>query len=385
MYPGSGDKSRTNDRSPASDGAGSSVIALCDAGNVSGLATCAVELPSEPPEWIHLMPLGAVKARDGRRFTNADAQAVVRASLERSQTLVIDYEHQTDLAEKNGQPAPAAGWINELAVRADGIWGRVEWTEKAANHIRAREYRFISPTFTHTKKAPFNVGILLRAALTNNPALELTALATIKEGDPEMDFLKALAAALGLNVDATEDQILAALAENLAALTTATALAAAVRTTLDVAEDADETAIAAAIDALKQSVATASANGGVPDPAKYVPADQVKVLTDQIATLTASVTEDKATATVEQAMKDGKLPPALKDWGLDYAKRDLSGFTAYCAANPVLVKPGSDVPNIVPETKDGELSVDDKAVCAQLGVNEEQFLATRKKELEASA
>lgn len=384
MYPGSGDKSRAS-QVPASKDVGASVIAMCDASDATNLATCAVELPAEPPEWIHLMPLGAVKARDGRRFTNADVEAVVRNSIERSQTLVIDYEHQTDLAEKNGQPAPAAGWINELAVRKDGIWGRVEWTEKAAAHIRAREYRFISPTFTHSKKAPHNVGVILRAALTNNPALELTALATNKDGDPEMDeFLKALAKLLGLGENATSEEILAAFTGKIDTLATLTALTTTVRTALDVDKDADEKAIASAIDALKQSVATASA-GNAPDPAKFVPVDQVKALTEQIAALSATVTEDKATATVEQAMQDGKLPPALKDWGHEYAKRDLKGFTAYCAANPVLVKPGSDVPKILPDTKEGELSAEDKAMCSQLGVSEEKFLETRKKEVEASA
>lgn len=385
MYSGSGDKSRTS-QAPASEDVGSSVIAVCDAEDLGNLATCASELPSEPPEWIHLMPLGAVEARDGRRFTNADAETVVRASIERSQSLVIDYEHQTDLAEKNGKPAPAAGWINELAVRADGIWGRVEWTKKAADYIRAREYRFISPTFTHEKKAPFNVGIILRAALTNNPALELTALATNQDGDPKMDeFLKALAKILGLGENATEAEVRAAFTAKIEAHATLTALATSVRTALDVDKDADEKAIASAIDALKQSVATASDAGVNPDPAKFVPAEQVKVLTDQIATLTASVSEDKANATVEQAMKDGKLPPALKDWGLDYAKRDLAGFTAYCAANPVLVKPGSDEPNLVAATKEGELSEADKALCANLGLSEEKFLETRKNEVEASA
>lgn len=69
--------------------------------------------------------------------------------------MVIDYEHQTDHTSENGQPAPAAGWIRELDVRGGALWGRVEWTAKAAASIAAREYRYISPTFRHTP-APAN-------------------------------------------------------------------------------------------------------------------------------------------------------------------------------------------------------------------------------------
>lgn len=384
MYPGSGDKSRTAP-APALLSAGSSVIARCDAADDGAVAVCAVELPAEPPEWIHLMPPGQMNARDGRRFLLRDPEAVVRASLAIAKEFVIDYEHQTDLSPKNGQPAPAAGWIKELAVRADGIWGRVEWTAKAAGMIRAREYRFLSPTFNHTPDASHEVKVILRAALTNNPALELTALATNQNGDPVMEkFLLALANALGLGEDATQDQVLAALTEKLGSLASLTALATAVRGALDLDEKADEKAIAAAIDGLRQEVATASAKGN-PDPAKFVPIAQVTELSNQVATLTASLNDDKATAAVEQAMKDGKLPPALMDWGMDYAKRDLADFVAYCSANPVLVKPGSDIPNIVPKTGDGELGEADKAICAALGVTPEAYLKTRKSELEASA
>jgi len=36
---------------------------------------------------------------------------------------VIDYHHQTLLAEKNGQPAPAAGWFDALEWReGDGLY-----------------------------------------------------------------------------------------------------------------------------------------------------------------------------------------------------------------------------------------------------------------------
>jgi Mu-like prophage I protein len=90
--------------------------------------------------------------------------------------LPVDYDHSIDLAAPKGLPAPAAGWIDQLEARADGIWGRVAWTARAAASIAALEYRHISPVFDHTRGGA--VVRILRAALTNSPAIpNLTALA----------------------------------------------------------------------------------------------------------------------------------------------------------------------------------------------------------------
>lgn len=381
MLPGSGDKNRTEDQPSQSCGGGFS-IALCDAGTAD-TARCAIELPAEPPEWVHLMTPGQMLARDGREFLLKNVSEVVQKSTSLSKVLVIDYEHQTDHSEKNGQPAPAAGWIKELSVRSDGIWGRVDWTAKAADMIRNREYRFLSPTFTHSKTKPHTVGVILRAALTNSPALELTALATTQDGDPDMEFRKALAKALGLSENATEDDVLKALATSLERTTALEAIAKASREALKLAEDADEKAIAKAVDDLNQSVATASASGE-PDPAKYVPVEQVNALTKQVSDLQSGINADKASDAVEKAMNSGKVPPSMKEWATSYANKDLDGFIAYCEKQPVVFKEGSDVPKTLP-AKDGELTADEKAICKAAGVSEEAFLATRKKELEASA
>ena len=88
------------------------------------LATCAgVEIPAGAPAWVMLMPAGQLNARDGRRWRLTDADAVVTATRANagSLDLPIDFEHQTQHAKQNGQPAPAAGWIRELQARAGAI------------------------------------------------------------------------------------------------------------------------------------------------------------------------------------------------------------------------------------------------------------------------
>jgi len=104
--------------------------------------------PSDVPEWVHLLPLGVTKARDGRIFSVEDAQTVVDSFVANNGDRPVDYEHQTEKAKRNPNasgPTPAAGWIKELRHNASGIWGRIAWTLRAHELIKNKEYRYISP------------------------------------------------------------------------------------------------------------------------------------------------------------------------------------------------------------------------------------------------
>lgn len=128
-------------------------------------------------QMVHLLPFGAIVGRDGRSFYLGDPEKIISIFNNNNIDLVIDYEHQTEFAAKNGQPAPAAGWIKDLEMRDNGIWGLVEWTEKARQMIENKEYRFISPVMTYSRTSG-EVMRLLHAGLTNKPNLELTALSS---------------------------------------------------------------------------------------------------------------------------------------------------------------------------------------------------------------
>lgn len=136
------------------------------------------------PEWVHLLPLGEVAARDGRRWLLDNPDAVVAAFEVGGIDLPIDYMHQNDKPPAQGGPVPAAGWIKELAARQDGIWGRVEWTARAAEMIGAKEYRFLSPVILFDPKSSAVLS-LKGAALVHSPALSLTALASEQADDPD--------------------------------------------------------------------------------------------------------------------------------------------------------------------------------------------------------
>ncbi|WP_317851823.1 phage protease [Rhodobacter sp. TJ_12] len=161
----------------------------------------------EVPDWIHLIPAGAeIMTQDRRGPYRLDPQSVV-ASLGQGAKLPIDENHAIDLAGPRGEPSPARGYITELQARADGIWGRVDWTEAGRALMSDRAYLGISPAVVHdgTKRI---IGIA-RASLTNKPNLRgLTAL----HQETTMSFA-AVAKALGLSDDAGEDQILGAIGD----------------------------------------------------------------------------------------------------------------------------------------------------------------------------
>lgn len=110
------------------------------------------------------------------RINGSIASRVV-AAFNAAQPLVIDYEHQTLNKEKNGQPAPAAGWIHALQwIEGKGLHALAELTEKAKEQIKSGEYRYFSPVIQYSRKTG-EVTKLLMGALTNNPAIHgMTAI-----------------------------------------------------------------------------------------------------------------------------------------------------------------------------------------------------------------
>jgi len=144
---------------------------------ISHLAALTQSLPAAEREF-RILPAGVFRAKDGRpahlpgwKIDAKIAQRVIAASAT-VDDMVIDYEHQTINSEKNGQPAPAAGWFKRMVWREGaGLFAvGVQWTDKARAMIAAGEYRHISPVF------PYNAvtGEVLKIVglgLTNNPAL----------------------------------------------------------------------------------------------------------------------------------------------------------------------------------------------------------------------
>jgi len=268
--------------------AGTFVVAL--------LPAAAHEADFTPPEWVELIPAGTFSGRDGRGPYTLDVAAVLDAFAKSGVDLPIDYEHQTLAAADKAGPVPAAGWIVELQARDGALWGRVRWTDEAAQLIASRAYRYLSPVFRHDKTG--RVLALEGAALTHYPNLDLTPVAHT-QGDDIMTDLTPIAQALGVaGEDATSVEQLAAHAARLKA-------------DLEAAR--------------------------TPDPREWVPMSQHKAVADELAALQAKIAADRAEAAVAKAMSEGKIAPALKEWALNHALRDPEGFAKFESAAPVLV------------------------------------------------
>lgn len=291
-----------------------------------------------PPEWVELIPAGDFSGRDGRGPYRLDAEEVLTAFAAGGIDLPIDYEHQSLDAESKAGPVPAAGWIKALEVRDGALWGRVQWTPRAAELIAERAYRYLSPVFRH---AQGRVVTLLGAGLVHYPNLDLTPVANQME-NPMNELMERLVYMLNLPVTATADDVAAELQK--------------------------------LIDRLK--TAETAAQSARPDPAAWVPMSQHKAVADELAQLQAEAARQKAEAAVSEAMRAGKLAPALKDWAMGYASHDPEGFAAWAAAAPVIVGAQSDAHAAkTPEA----LTEEERYVCAQLGLTEADFIAHKRR------
>ncbi len=343
----------------------------------AGVAVCAfsADLAAARDGLVQLMPAGVFKGRDGRGpYQLADPEKFIADTQAYcgGMDLVVDYNHQTDFAAKDGVGgrAPAAGWIkpDSLVVIDGGVWGRVEWTPAAQAQVDAKEFRYLSPVYSHAKTgSPKRVGWLMRAALVNSPNLELAAVAAQQPPEGKMDKEK-LILALGLKPDATEADIEAAInaatgaADQLKAVAQAAGLKA----------DAAGTEIVVAVQSAKA--------GGAPDPTKWVPAEQVVSLQTQLNELKGDRAKDKAEAAVDAAIKAGKLIPALRDWAIGAHAADPAKFeTDFLAKAPVVLRSGPALTE-QPEGDSSVLTDGEKAICATMGWDEAAFLATKKAE-----
>ena len=120
------------------------------------------------PRTVKLLPLGQVKSQKGNFIVDGTSyQSMVQKFKNRKVDIVIDYEHQT----LNNIQAPASGWVKEISLKNDGIYALVEWTDKASQYIKSKEYRYLSPVILVDKNTR-KVHELHSVALTNTPAID---------------------------------------------------------------------------------------------------------------------------------------------------------------------------------------------------------------------
>ena len=268
------------------------------------------------PEEVQILPFGEVRPKGKTPFTVDEVSiGLILAAFEGGKTdLVVDYEHQS----LSGSEAPAAGWIKALEDRGpDGLWGAVQWTDRAKEYLKNREYRYLSPVVLIRKKDGRAVE-LLGAALTNLPAIDgmMPVVNTSRPGPADVHGEKyaRVMGLLGLPEDAGLDEAY----ESVLALT---------------------------------------------KPKGFVPSSEYEALK---ATLSARDADDM----VKEALASGRITHALLPWARSYAAGDPEGFREFVGrACPVVPLGGkADLkPRPSVDTVQGEVN-------AMLGLSDEAFI-----------
>lgn len=114
--------------------------------------------------------------------------------------LLVDFDH---FSLDNDKPSEAAGWIIAVQNRADGLWGKIRWSDIGEQAVKGGRYRFISPVWGRDDCEEIGNGRvrplrLMNAAVTNDPNLKgivpLSNRLTNSNGEKAntMDYRKAL-------------------------------------------------------------------------------------------------------------------------------------------------------------------------------------------------
>lgn len=345
----------------------------------SQVALCAaITLPSATgtiPEWVHLLPAGPeVRTFDARGpYSLADLPAVALASQQAAadRGAPIDENHATDLAAPQGLPAPARGWITEFEARADGIWGRVEWTEGGKALMAERAYRGISPVIVHDARK--RVIAIARASLVNKP--NLRGLEALNQ-ETDMDLLAKLAAKLGLATGTSEDALLTAVG---ALQTQATALQsqlAPIATAVGLDANATAEAVLGAVNGLRSQA-----------PAGSLEALQAELteVTTKLNALQTETARKAATAFVDGAIAEKRVGVApLRDHYIAMHMENPARVEKEIGAMPKL---GATHTGATPPAQDGtqiSLNAEQLAVARQLGLDPKDYAATLAAEQAAS-
>lgn len=170
--------------------------------------------------------------------------------------------------------------------------------------------------------------------------------------------MKLLLAALGLAEGASEAEALVAVNS---LISDRKAIAAAAGLSADVAADA--------------IVSAMKSGSGAPDPSKYVPIAMVSAMQADLKALQDQASTDKAEEAVSTAIREGRLTPAMKDWGLAYHRKDAVGFADFIGKAPVLTA-SQRAGTPPPQKKEGELDGHHAQMAAAMGVDAAAYAKT---------
>lgn len=327
---------------------------------------------------MQLMPAGEFRAADGRpqpwgswKLTPEIAARLVAEANARPNKYVIDYEHQTQLAETNGQPAPAAGWFKSLEFRPGaGLYAPdVDWTARAKGYLAGDEYKYISPVFAFDKKTG-EVQRIVSVALTNDPGLHGMDEVTLAALTARFNQVSQSAGDQPPQETTTMNPVLLALLKALGLpATEATTEVEAVSAVAALKAKSES------VDQLTTQIVTLKA--APPDAAKYVPVEKLAELNTEIVQLKAEKVKHEVDEVINQAKALGKVTPSLETEFRAIGQSDIAQLKRMLdatPANPALAGK-QQTSGKQPGGTGTELNDEQLAICKRMNLTPEQYLA----------
>lgn len=277
----------------------------------------AVARPEDSePKWNLLFPLGVTRHRPdfpkGKATFDAEFLGALADNFKKMAArhrgdkfaLQLNYLHP-----EPGQPVEnhrAAGWIEDVELRGDGLYVLVRWTEEAREFIRSDAFRYLSPEFsfdwqdadTGKRQGP----TLWGAALLNTPFLkELPRVAASEQSNPPeqsgnegASMMKALCAALCMPEDSKEEDVL----EKCKALSARLAEFEKEKPEAEQAKAGEQAAVAKLTETQGALVKLAEQN---------------KALEEKVAKLEGEKRTSDVTAFFDRLIKEGRCTPSIRE------------------------------------------------------------------------
>ena len=334
-----------------------------------------------PASWVQCAKQGVFFSPKYKKFEITD-QTYSELTQNFDEEVNVDYDHfSTVPLEKRPTPdaGKAAGWVKKLQVRGKELWAFVEWTKQAAQQIKNKEWKYISPTFQPNAMAtegesPKAIGAKLFAlGLTNQPFLKgmaavelsrlgLIALAELALEDKQSRIASAFYVKFGQDFETPfidkfyEDHVICRKSgkiwkipfetdENFTEFTWGEAVEVVyqpVELTGDhmageqntnneqQAPKPGETTPKPGETAAQTPPVTPPAPGTDP-----IMLSRIQNLENENASLRKRLDSADATVKVDKLIREGKITKAQKEWAVNYALSDSQGFETFAG----LLKP----------------------------------------------
>jgi hypothetical protein len=281
-----------------------------------------VDLTGDPPGEVLLFRSGTNRSYKGLLLFDEEAARRVLADVnEHGAELFFDYDHASLFGFSKGS-GEAAAWFT-LEVKSGDLWAvNVRWTEEAAEKVRARKYRYISPAVDYETNSN-RITRLINVALTNLPASHgLTPLMAASQGENRMleGALAHIATELGLDPDkASDDDVIKAFDDHMAGL-----------------GEEDEEAVKGSGDALAQ---LRSLTG------KATAREALTAAAAELKTAREAAAEQEIRSLVDHGVALKRIPPESRERFVKLGRRDLDALRELVGELEGDPKPKGDKPD----------------------------------------